>query len=189
LVETYIDGRHWPTENLTCGSAKISHAMMIAYQILGNEIYKDIGLENLEYLTESTFAGDYFNFSGAVEHQDSEVRNERPIDAGFLVEAYILAYEITVNARYKELARTAFDWFLGRNRLSVALYDFSTGACYDGLGPQGLNLNQGAESTLSFLLANLAVSEQEISRSLISSEIAHSLTIKGLTGVSSHEKI
>ncbi len=55
--------------------------------------------------------------------------------------------------RWADLADQVFQWFLGRNDLSAPLWDPKTGACYDGLGPEGPNLNQGAESTLAWLLS------------------------------------
>jgi glycosyltransferase involved in cell wall biosynthesis len=175
LAETYItlNTRSWFPEFVSYANAKIAHALLVAYKVLGNETYREIALDSLDSLIDITFAGDYFNFLGndkSFEGRDDT--SEKPVDAGYMVEALILAYEVTGKIRYRELARTAFDWFLGRNRLGVMLYDFSTGACYDGLGPHGLNLNQSAESALSFLLANLAVSEQQISTPMLSPEVS-----------------
>lgn len=86
------------------------------------------------------------------------------------MEAYILAYEITKEPSFWELGRAAFEWFLGRNRLRVSLYDFATGACYDGLTPHEPNLNQGAEPTIAFLLAILTMSQQRVLKTLVSRE-------------------
>jgi hypothetical protein len=69
------------------------------------------------------------------------------------------AYDATQNERFLTLQRKAFDWFLGQNDLHVPLYDFRTKGCNDGLIPDGVNTNQGAESTLSFLLSLLAMVE------------------------------
>jgi len=69
------------------------------------------------------------------------------------------AYDVTKNARFLSLQRTAFDWFLGANDLHVPLYDFGTKGCSDGLMPAGVNGNQGAESMVSFLLSQLAIIE------------------------------
>ena len=69
------------------------------------------------------------------------------------------AYQATKNKEYLRLQRKAFDWFLGSNDLHIPVYNFTTHGCHDGLTPNGLNLNQGAESTLSFLLALLTVVE------------------------------
>ncbi len=150
------------------GPAKICQALLLAYKIIGNEKYKCIALEALDFLAGATFSGECFNFAGndcwIDDKQNRTPPIEQPIDPGYMVEACLLAHYISEDARYLELARTAFEWFLGRNRLGLPLYDFSTGACYDGLECSGVNLNQGAESTICFLLANLEMQEHQIMR-------------------------
>jgi hypothetical protein len=74
-----------------------------------------------------------------------------------MVSACLDAYRATGDARWSEHARRAFSWFLGQNHLQKSLYDPSTGGCRDGLHADRANENQGAESTLSFLLALLAM--------------------------------
>jgi len=69
------------------------------------------------------------------------------------------AYDATQDTGYLKLQRKAFDWFLGANDLHLPLYDFRTKGCTDGLMRGGVNVNQGAESTLSFLLSLLAIVE------------------------------
>lgn len=70
-----------------------------------------------------------------------------------MIEAYAAAHSITGNARWAGAAEQVFRWFLGHNDLYAPLYDPQTGACCDGLGAEGPNLNQGAESTLAWLLS------------------------------------
>ena len=70
-----------------------------------------------------------------------------------MIEAYGAAYAATGETRWADLADHVFRWFLGENDLAAPLWDAKTGACYDGLGPEGPDLNQGAESTLVWLLA------------------------------------
>ncbi len=72
-----------------------------------------------------------------------------------MVEAALTAFHITNEEKYQKVAYTAFEWFLGKNTQNVRVYDPTIGACYDGVNPQGLNLNQGAEATISYLLARL----------------------------------
>jgi len=81
--------------------------------------------------------------------------DEQPLDATAFVEAELAALVATGNGEHGARARTAFDWFLGRNRLDRPLYDFATGGCSDGLGETDLNENEGAESTLAFHRAQL----------------------------------
>ena len=70
-----------------------------------------------------------------------------------MVSACLEAYRATADAWWYEQARRAFEWFLGRNDLGLELYDPSTGGCRDGLHEDRVNQNQGAESTLAFLLS------------------------------------
>ena len=83
--------------------------------------------------------------------------DEQPLDAAALTEALMTAHEVTGQEHFAELARRAFSWFLGRNRLGLPVYDERTGGCHDGLGATALNANLGAESTLAFFQGYLAV--------------------------------
>ena len=147
----------WFEERITYGNAKMSEALLLAYQITGNVRYKEVGLTTLDFLLGLTWTGSYFDLignQGWIERGKSRaIFSQQPIDAGYLVEACDTAYQVTKEARYLEMARAAFAWFLGQNRLGVPLYDEETGAVADGLDPQGPSQNQGAESLISFLLA------------------------------------
>ena len=79
--------------------------------------------------------------------------DQQPVDAAAAVGACIEAYNATADENWRAEAIRAFDWFLGANDLGELLYDPATGGCRDGLHPNRTNQNQGAESTLSFLLA------------------------------------
>jgi hypothetical protein len=79
--------------------------------------------------------------------------DQQPIEAQATVSACIEAYNATSDMFWVAEARRAFEWFLGRNDLGLALYDSTTGGCRDGLHIDRLSQNQGAESTLAFLLA------------------------------------
>ncbi|HEX8997531.1 MAG TPA: hypothetical protein VF812_16000, partial [Ktedonobacterales bacterium] len=71
------------------------------------------------------------------------------------IAAYLDAFRVTGDAQWRRQATRVSGWFLGDNDLGLALYDAQTGACCDGLQPDRVNQNQGAESTLAFLLASL----------------------------------
>jgi len=81
--------------------------------------------------------------------------DQQPIEAAGAVSACLQAYRVTGDGRWRSEAWSAFNWFLGDNDLQLALYDPETGGCRDGLHPDRVNQNQGAESTLSFLMALL----------------------------------
>jgi hypothetical protein len=79
--------------------------------------------------------------------------DQQPVEAGSLVSACLQARLVTGEARWSSEASRAFRWYLGQNQLQLPLYDATTGGCRDGLHPDRRNENEGAESTLSFLLA------------------------------------
>ena len=79
--------------------------------------------------------------------------DQQPVDAGATVEACNRLYRVTGETRYRDWASLALSWYSGSNLKRLAVYDSTTGGCYDGLIDEGVNLNQGAESILSYLLA------------------------------------
>ena len=85
------------------------------------------------------------------------IADEQPIDAAAFVLTFHGAYAATGDSRYLARMRQSFEWFLGANRLGLSLYDPTTAGCRDGLEASGVNENQGAESTVSFLLALLTM--------------------------------
>jgi len=87
--------------------------------------------------------------------------DQQPVEAGSVVSACLEAYRSTGKGRWRKEAWRAFNWFLGDNDLQIALYDPTTGGCRDGLHPDRANENQGAESTLSFLMALLEMRKLE----------------------------
>ena len=87
--------------------------------------------------------------------------DQQPIEAGYLTQAYVSAYEIVQKRKYLELAKYSFEYFLGRNRLQTVMYDYSTGAVCDGLNSDGMNCNQGAESVICLLMALSSLKKHE----------------------------
>lgn len=153
----------WFEPIIAYGNAKMSEAMLLAYEVTGEDGFRHAGLSTLDFLTRVQFNGSYFDLVGNngwfPRGGEKAIFGQQPIDAGYLVEAYVTAHQITGHRRYLELAQLAFEWFLGRNRCAAPLYDFRTGACADGLDPQGVSQNQGAEAIICFLIALLAISQ------------------------------
>jgi hypothetical protein len=149
----------WFEDKISYDNGVPPEALLIAYQKTNNKKYLKIGLESLDFLTEQLFdkKKDYFSFSGNMGwFTKSGLRAEfdqQPIEVGSMVETYVLAYEITKNKKYKNLAIKAFEWFLGKNILGLNMINEKTGGIYDGIEKDGVNLNQGAESVLSYLIA------------------------------------
>jgi hypothetical protein len=167
LVRQYEESHYpdwqWFEEALTYDNAVLPHAMYIAGLTLDNKRYREVADITCEFLLENTFNGTNFSFIGCKgwyeRGRKKATFDQQPIEAAGTVMMLRTAYEATQNERFFTLQRKAFDWFLGQNDLHVPLYDFRTKGCNDGLTPDGVNTNQGAESTLSLLLSLLTMVE------------------------------
>lgn len=172
LVSLYKETRtvdwHWFEDAITYGNAKMSEALLRAYQVTKNEDYLNVALESLDFLTKEQWNGVYFELVGNdgwyPKGGERAFFGQQPVDAGYLVEAYVAASEVSDKFKYLELARLAFEWFLGRNRLNAALYDFADGSVADGIDSNGISANQGAESVVCYLLAVLSLSQLKAQR-------------------------
>src|SRR5690606_19892142 len=132
-------------------------SLFTAYSITGNPMSLQVARASLEFLEAGclTSAGLHLVGNKGWHERGGEksVNDEQAIDAAAFVLAFRGAYLATLDRRYLQRMRQAFSWFLGGNRLGIPLYDFATAGCRDGLDATRANENQGAESTLSFLLA------------------------------------
>lgn len=161
LVEKYRenrgDGWHWLSDQVQEGAVRIPESLFRAFEITGEGDFKQTGLEALEFLLDLQWNGSYFELIGTngwlTRDGYRAYFGQLPVDAGAWVEALRKAYDITREARYYELAQYAMEWFFGRNRLGVPLYDGVTGAVSDGLDPQGASENCGVDANSAYLLA------------------------------------
>lgn len=147
----------WFEQSLHYANAKIPQALLRSGRRLDDAAMTRDGLATLHWLCAvQTEERHRFRPVGNTFYQRGEsfpIFDQQPIEAQATVSACLEALRATGDDAWHNEAWKAFQWFLGRNTLSVSLYDPHTGGCCDGLNPQGVNLNQGAESTLSFLLA------------------------------------
>ncbi|MDO8730867.1 MAG: glycosyltransferase [Candidatus Omnitrophota bacterium] len=165
LVSLYrgVSSEEWPWfENyLTYSNAVFPEALLLGHQQTGNSEYLEIGTKTLDFLIRQTFINGIYAPIGqdGWHHKMGERRyfDQQPEDASAMACALATAARVTGKAAYKERMYEAFNWFLGDNSLEQVVYDRATGGCYDGVGEGHINLNQGAESTTSYLLARLAV--------------------------------
>ena len=148
---------NWFEPTVTYSNAKLSESLLLAYNYTKDRTYRKIGLATLDFLTEIQWKGDFFDMVGNQGwysyNGEKPIFDQQPIEAGYLTQAYVSAYEIVRERKYLELAKYSFEYFLGRNRLQTVMYDYSTGAVCDGLNCDGMNCNQGAESVICFLMA------------------------------------
>jgi glycosyltransferase involved in cell wall biosynthesis len=154
------DGWRWFADRLTYDNAVLPHALLVSGNELGRKDMCEAALEALNWLGSLQRAeeGHFVPIGCCGFYQRNGVParfDQQPLEAQAMVLAALDAHQITGDGRWLEQAHRAFDWFLGRNDLRLPLYDSATGGCHDGLEVDRVNQNQGAESTLAFLLALL----------------------------------
>ncbi|MDD4900131.1 MAG: glycosyltransferase [Candidatus Omnitrophica bacterium] len=151
----------WFESYLTYSNAILPEALILGYKHTGNREYLDIGTKTLDFLIGKTFVSGIYMPIGqdGWHHRIGERRyfDQQPEDVSAMVCALATAHSITGKDSYKKLMYEAFNWFLGDNSLKQVVYDRVTGGCYDGVGERNINLNQGAESITSYLLARFAI--------------------------------
>jgi len=159
-------GADWPwcEDILTYANAKIPQAMVLAGQWIPDPEMFETGTRALEWLLKIQTADDgHLSIIGNAGWypREGEKANfdQQPIEAMSLIDACCDVYIATGDQRWFQEAQRCLGWFLGRNDLNVPLYDFETGGCCDGLQPDGVNENQGAESTISCLISFLKMYE------------------------------
>ena len=160
-------GWKWFESVLSYSNARLPQALIRAGRRGANEAMVSAGLEALEWLATIQRCEIKGHFVPIGSHGFYSMKTEKarfdqqPVEACAAVSAFLQAYRATGKGRWRKDAWTAFNWFLGDNDLQVALYDPTTGGCRDGLHPDRANENQGAESTLSFLMALLEMRKLE----------------------------
>jgi len=158
---------NWFENGLAYSNARIPQALIRAGMRSANEEMISAGLDSLDWLSKNQRCEIKGHFVPIGSHGFYSKKTEKarfdqqPVEACAVVSASLQAYRATGKTRWRKEAWTAFNWFLGANDLQVALYDPNTGGCRDGLHPDRANENQGAESTLSFLMALLEMRRLE----------------------------
>jgi hypothetical protein len=155
-------GHEWPwfEDRVTYCNARLPQALIVAGARLGNPEMTAVGTRALQWLAEIQCSEDgYFAPIGSngfhTRGGEKAVFDQQPVEACAMVSACLDAQRVTGDPIWTQHARRAFGWFLGQNQLQQSVYDPRTGGCRDGLHADRVNENQGAESTLSFLLALL----------------------------------
>jgi glycosyltransferase involved in cell wall biosynthesis len=161
------DDWKWFENGLAYSNARLPQALIRAGGRAGNEEMVSAGLEALDWLATLQRCEVKGHFvpvgsEGFYSKTTKKARfDQQPVEACAQVSACLQAYRATGKGRWRKEAWCAFNWFLGDNDLQIALYDPATGGCRDGLHPDRANENQGAESTLSFLMALLEMRQVE----------------------------
>ena len=157
----------WYEKSLSYCNAALPHALMICGKSIPNDAMTNAGLESLNWLAklQRADAGHFVPIGSNGFYQLGGERarfDQQPVEAQAMVSACLEAFRVTGDKSWNKEARRAFEWFLGRNDLTLSVYDPTTGGCRDGLHSDRMNENQGAESTLAFLqsLLELRLAEQ-----------------------------
>ncbi len=157
----------WFEDYLTYANGVMPEALIMAFDLTKSTVYRDVALESLNFLLSQTFEKDQIkvvsNRGWKVKGiKKSEDFGEQPIDVTYTILALNTFHKILGIERYRDYMEVAYSWFLGNNHLNQIMYDPITGGGYDGLEEHNINLNQGAESTICFLIAGLALRRQKI---------------------------
>ncbi len=162
LVDLYdraaSDDWPWFEDVAAYNNAKLSHALILSGRWSDNPRVTEIGVESLRWLCQKQLSPEgRFRPIGCNgfcrQGVPTAVYDQQPIEAHAMVSAAIEAFNAVKDPFWCEQAYLAFDWFLGRNDHGLPIYSATTGGCYDGLAEHQVNQNQGAESTLAFLLS------------------------------------
>jgi len=152
---------YWFESHLSYNNGLLPESLLIAGTTTLNQAYTDEGLATLEFLIEKTFSNNvYYPIGQSDWYKNNKKRSEfdqQPEDPASMILLLSRAYKVTKNTEYIDLSDICFGWFLGKNSLNISLYDKISGGCYDGLHPNRANLNEGAESLVSYLMSNLTM--------------------------------
>ena len=153
----------WFEPHLTYDNARLPQALFVAYTIVGKQKYLDVAKESMDFLLKTQMVNDAFvpigNDGWYKRGEKRAFYDQQPLEAAAMVEAAVDAFYATKDKGYVQVANTTFEWFLGRNSRKVLVYNPETGGCFDGIAPEEVNMNQGAESSISYLLARLKLED------------------------------
>jgi glycosyltransferase involved in cell wall biosynthesis len=159
--ENQSDGWNWFESLLAYDNGILPLALLHSAEILNDEKITQTALDSMKFLTDHTLKDNYLSVIGNEKWYKKEgersVFAQQPIDAMAMVLMYHQAFHLTNDKEYLNKLYTSFLWFLGENDLRMSLYDFETKGCCDGFESYGVNRNQGAESSLAYLISHLTV--------------------------------
>jgi len=147
----------WLENSLNYANGKLPHALLLSGQWMQRSDMVDMGLKSLKWLLDIQTEDNHFvpiGNNGWYEKDGKKARfDQQPVEVNAMIEACVEAFNITQDKTWIDSAVMCFNWFLGHNDLNMPLYDPKTGGCRDGLMADGINQNEGAESTLAWLLS------------------------------------
>lgn len=174
LVQMYRHeaGKEWQwfESYLTYANSILPEAMLCAWLATGEIIYKEIAKSSFDFLLSKIFRENSIKVvsnknwlpkrEGAASRLTGTIGGEQPIDVAYTILALDKFHDVFKDEEYMHKMEISFNWFLGNNHLHQIIYNPCTGGCYDGLEENYVNLNQGAESTVSYLMAQLTIEKK-----------------------------
>jgi len=165
LTDLYLAAKDsswkWFEAYLTYENAVLPESLLRAYNVTKNEQYRDIAKESFDFLLEKIFFKRGIkvisNNNWLNKGETNTKYGEQPVDVAGTVIALAEFYDVFRDKKYIQKQKDAFSWFMGNNHLHQIIYNPATGGCYDGLEENNINLNQGAESTVCYLMARLSL--------------------------------
>jgi hypothetical protein len=185
----------WFEDYLTYGNSVLPEAMLCAYLSTDIDEYKRIAKESFGFLLSKIFVdGKIKVISNKGWHiknnkNETQIGGEQPIDVAYTIMTLEKFYLLFNKVEYKQKAISAFNWFLGENHLHQIVYNPCTGGCYDGVEEYNVNLNQGAESTISYLMARLGIDRILNKKEAYASIFNKRLLLNSITKISMYENI
>jgi hypothetical protein len=176
----------WFEDKLTYANANLPHGLIIGGQRISRLDMFEAGISSLEWLIEKQISSEGHisvigNRNWHKKNEDRSTFDQQPIEIMNLVITCATAFKFTGDKKWINMARKCFSWFLGQNDLGVQIYNYQTGGCRDGLHSQGTNANEGAESTLAWLISLLTMYnlfEEQVLTKERSKEVEHTTSLK-----------
>jgi hypothetical protein len=155
--QQHHEAHYWFEPKLTYANAVLPEALLIAAELSQNKNQQIAAKQSFSYLINLLFGEDQFkvisNRTWYAPGQEISYEGQQPIDVSYTILALSTFYQITKINAYLLHMKTAFDWYLGNNTLNQIVYNPMSGGCLDGLEANEVNINQGAESTVTYLMA------------------------------------
>ncbi len=152
-------GWDWFESYLTYSNARLPHSLFLAYEATGEDRYLQVASKAMKFLIDTQTIDNVFvpvgNRGWYKRGSERAIYDQQSIEASCTTEAAVAAFQNTGKEAYIKVAYDAFQWFLGGNLKGLVLYDPENGSCCDGITPEGLNMNKGAEATVAYFQARL----------------------------------
>ena len=159
--ENSSDTWRWFEPFLTYDNAMLPLALLHSTEIHNDDKIRATAFRSMEFLINKTFTNGYLSIIGNDGWYEKDEKRatfaQQPLDVMAMILLFQQAFKLTKNEEYLNKLFKSYMWFLGENDLRISLYDSETNGCCDGLESYGVNRNQGAESTLAYVISHLTV--------------------------------